>query len=154
MRHPARFAIALALPILAGGIGGFFTSDAVLQWYPTLIKPWFSPPNWIFGPVWTLLYILMGISCYRLWTSNHAHHKQALALYWAQLVVNAIWSPAFFGLQSTLLGMVIIWPLWLMIIVLIIKSYKIDRPAAWLLVPYLAWVSFASILATSLYVLN
>ena len=153
MKNPIKLLISLALPILAGGLGTIFTMDAVQNWYPTLIKPTFSPPTWLFGPVWTLLYILMGIACYRIWSKVKANHFP-MTIFWSQLALNAIWSPLFFGLHSPLLGLIDIAILWLMIVITIISFWRIDKTASLLLWPYLAWVSFATTLNTAIYLLN
>ncbi len=153
MKNPIKFCIAIALPLLAGGLGALFTTEAVQNWYPLLNKPFFSPPSWLFGPVWTLLYILMGIACYRVWTSTKKY-TTAINIYWGQLFFNAIWSPLFFGLRSPILGLIDIVLMLLLIITTLITFYRIDKIAAYLLIPYLAWVSFATLLNASIWWLN
>lgn len=153
MNSPSKLSLSLAFPILAGGLGTLFTTDAIRTWYPTLVKPFFSPPNWLFGPVWTLLYILMGIACYQVWTAQK-EHKQALVIFAIQLALNAIWSPLFFGLHSPLLGLINISLLWIMIVWTMIAFGRIKKSAAYLLIPYIAWVSFATILNTTIVALN
>lgn len=133
----------------AGLIGSLATFPAIPTWYAGLIKPPFSPPNWIFGPVWTTLYILMGIAMYLVWKK-----KKSLTLFLIHLVFNAGWSVVFFGLRSISGGMVVIIILWGFIIALIREFYRIDKRASYLLIPYLVWVSFAGILNFSLLILN
>lgn len=142
--------ISLLLPQLAGLVGSLFTFSAIPTWYATLNKPSFSPPNWIFGPVWTTLYILMGISLYLVWSKG----KRGVALFKFQLVINALWSILFFGLRSPILGLITIIILWTMILALIKIFWKIDKTASVLLWPYLAWVSFASVLNLAILLLN
>lgn len=142
--------ISLLLPQLAGFVGSIFTISAIPAWYATLNKPSFSPPNWLFGPVWTTLYILMGISLYLVWSKG----KQGLMLFKLHLVVNALWSILFFGLRSPILGLVAIIILWIMILALVKIFWKIDRLASILLWPYLVWVSFATVLNFAILVLN
>lgn len=139
----------------AGLLGVFFTVHAIPEWYGFLNKPFFSPPNWIFGPVWTLLYALMGIAAYRVW--RHAlspSRTQAIGAYGIQLGLNALWTPVFFGLRNPMLGLAVIVLLLMMIVVMIVRFQKIDRTAAVLLVPYLVWVTFASALNLFIVILN
>lgn len=138
---------------LAGAFGAIFTLDAIPTWYAFLAKPTFSPPNWVFGPVWTALYILMGISAYLIWKQGKkaAFALQAFAL---QLILNALWSFLFFGMRSPAAGFAGIVPLWLSIAYCIDLFWGIDRRAAYLLVPYIAWVTFATLLNLSIWMLN
>jgi tryptophan-rich sensory protein len=145
--------ICIVLPNLAGLIGSVFTSSSVSTWYTTLVKPSFNPPGWVFGPVWTTLYILMGISLYLIWT-NKKRTNIALWMYGIQLVLNALWSFLFFGLRNPLAAFIEIIILWIAIVATIIYFYKISKPAAYLLIPYILWVSFAAVLNYSLFVLN
>jgi tryptophan-rich sensory protein len=131
------------LPFIAGAVGSYFTFPSVNSWYAYLPKPSFSPPNWVFAPVWTMLYILMGISLYLVW-------KKYRDLFILHLIINAAWSIAFFGLHEVGLAMVIILLLWGIILAMIIKFYKVSKMASYLLVPYLLWVSFASLLNLSI----
>jgi translocator protein len=141
---------------LAGLIGSIFTTPAIPTWYESLKKPFFSPPNWIFGPVWVSLYLLMGISLFVIWQrrENHLQAKKGLILFFAQLVLNAFWSVAFFGLRSPLLGLIDIVLLWLAILLTIKSLFGISKTAALLLLPYILWVSFAVLLNFSLWILN
>ncbi|MFH2021964.1 MAG: TspO/MBR family protein [Patescibacteria group bacterium] len=148
--------ISIIICQLAGGIGALFTTSAIPTWYKTLNKPVFSPPNWLFGPVWTLLYALMGISAYLIYQEGIGKKevRAALVIFGGQLVLNALWSILFFGLKNPLLAFGEIILLWLFIILTIIKFYALNRTAAYLLLPYLFWVSFASILNFSIWYLN
>lgn len=146
-----RLAISLILPQLAGIIGSLFTASAIQTWYAELQRPSFSPPNWIFGPVWVFLYFLMGISAYLIWQKED---KKDLGLFWIHLFFNAIWSILFFGLQSPGLALIDIIVIWLFIVVLIIKFWKRSKLASLLLTPYLLWVSFAGILNYYIWQLN
>ena len=140
----------------AGLIGSLFTFAAIPTWYASLAKPSFSPPNWLFGPVWTTLYIFMGVAMYLVWQKGTKKKdvRQALTLFIIHLVFNAGWSIVFFGLQSMLGGMVALIILWGFIVAVIREFYRIDRRAAYLLIPYLVWVSFAGVLNFSLLLLN
>lgn len=140
----------------AGIIGSFFTLEAVETWYTTLARPLLSPPNWIFGPVWTTLYTLMGIAAWRIYErrASNPHAVRLLWVYAAHLGVNTLWSIAFFGWQNPPLALGIIAVLWGMIAYLILRFYRIDRIASYLLIPYLAWVTFATYLNASFAVLN
>jgi translocator protein len=151
-----RLIISLALPQIAGLVGAVFTAPAIGEWYAFLNKPSFSPPNWLFGPAWVLLYFLMGVSVYLIWQKigESEKAKSAFWLFWIHLFFNAIWSPIFFGLQNTALAFADIIIIWLMIVVLMLKFWKINRWAAYLLAPYLLWVSFASVLNYFIWQLN
>lgn len=142
----------------AGFLGSFFTVSAIPTWYATLNKPSFSPPNWVFGPVWTILYVLMGISLYLVWQkrnpSTSVRTKGAPTVFWIQLFLNAAWSIIFFGMKNPILALVDIIALWVTI-VLTIKSFnRINKLAGSLLIPYLLWVSFATLLNLSIVLLN
>jgi benzodiazapine receptor len=156
-----RLIVSLALPQIAGLAGSFFTVSAIPSWYALLQKPVFSPPNWIFGPVWTVLYIMMGISVYLIWSAyakapadSNEKEKRALTLFWIHLFFNAIWSPIFFGLQHLFFALIVIGIIWLLIVTLMCLFWKINKVATYLLIPYLAWVSFASALNYQLWLLN
>ena len=140
--------ISIGITLLVGSLGGFFTSSAVKGWYAMANKPSFNPPNWIFAPVWTFLYLLMGISLYLVWKSNAAKKlkQMALTFFTIQLVLNFFWSIIFFYAHQPGWAFVEIIALWAMIL-LTILWFGISSPtAAWLLVPYICWVSFASVL--------
>ncbi len=140
----------------AGAIGALFTSPAISTWYTTIQKPSFNPPNWIFAPVWTLLFLLMGISLYFVWSRGLEDKKIKIAvfIFCVQLVLNIFWSFLFFGLQSPLYAFIGIVILWLAILLTIISFYKISKIAAYLLLPYILWVSFASVLNFSILIIN
>jgi tryptophan-rich sensory protein len=153
----AKLVVSCAVPFLVGLMGSLFTTaDSLGNWYADLNKPFFNPPNWIFGPVWTTLYIMMGISAFLVWQKdiNSKAVRIVLACFIVQLFLNGIWTPLFFGLHSPLLGLIDIVLLLNAIIVTIFAFFQISRIAALLLVPYLAWVSFATVLNASLYFLN
>ncbi len=141
---------------LAGGLGSIFTLPAIPTWYAGLNKPFFSPPDWLFGPAWTTLYILMGIALFLVWQKGTKNKKvrKALKLFGIQLLLNASWSPVFFGAKSLFLAFVIIVFMWIFILKTILAFGKIDRRAGYLLYPYLAWVSFATILNFAVWLLN
>lgn len=141
----------------AVGLAGIpFTLSSIPTWYAGLNKPTFSPPNWVFGPVWTVLYLMMGVSAYLVWEKGLKSKKVKTALYYffAQLILNMIWSMLFFGLRSPILGFINIVLLWMVIVLTILKFYKISKLATYLLIPYLLWVSSASILNFSILILN
>ena len=148
--------IAIAVSELAGIIGSIFTVSAIPNWYSTLVKPALNPPSWVFGPVWTTLYALMGIAAWLVWKSGWERKeiKVALGVFGIQLFLNAIWSIIFFGLQSPGWALVDIVVLWFAIVWTMFVFYKISKPAAYLLVPYILWVSFASYLNYSIWMLN
>lgn len=142
--------------LFAGFIGSFFTTPEIPTWFATLQKPSFAPPNWVFAPVWTSLYILMGISLFLVWQKGWENKtiKTAIYLFAGQLVLNALWSFVFFGLRSPLLGLMEIVILWVAILATILSFMKVSRTAAYLLIPYILWVSFASIVNFSIWSLN
>lgn len=146
--------IAVVVSELAGVAGSFFTISEIPTWYSTLTKPALNPPAWIFGPVWVTLYALMGISLWLVWKSNSSEKKRAIWLFIVQLVLNAIWSPIFFGAHSIGNALVVIVLLWAAIVLTIFVFNKISKLAAWLLVPYILWVSFATYLNYAIWILN
>ncbi|GAB2816948.1 TspO/MBR family protein [Ferruginibacter profundus] len=148
--------IAILIPLLVGGISGYFTASGVEGWYAAANKPWFNPPNWIFAPVWTALYILMGIALYLVWkTETIGTVKQtAIILFAVQLTLNFFWSLIFFKLQQPGWAFAEIIAMWVMILLTILWFGKISSTAAWLLVPYICWVSFASVLNYAIWKLN
>ena len=148
--------VSIAVCQCAGLIGSVFTMSAIPTWYATLQKPSFTPPNWLFAPAWGTLYLLMGISAFLIWRRGLADKqvKIALMVFAIQLILNALWSVAFFGLESPLSGVIVIVILLLAILLTILRFYKISSVAAILLLPYLLWVSFASVLNISIWVLN
>lgn len=147
---------SVLLCLSAGLIGSVFTASSVGTWYATLAKPSFSPPSWLFGPVWTALYILMGVALYLVWLVGWKKRqvREAVYLFLVHLVFNTAWSWLFFGLQSPLAGLFGILVIWGFILILLVRFHRLRPAAAYLLVPYLAWVSFASVLNFSLWLLN
>lgn len=138
-----------------GLIGGIFTVKSVKTWYLTINKPSFNPPSWVFGPVWTVLYILMGISVYVIWKKSDVQNVNlAIALFVIQLSLNAFWSILFFGLKNPQLAFFEIIAMWVFILACIIVFFPISQTASYLLIPYLLWVSFAAFLNYSIWKLN
>lgn len=156
MKKALRILIFILVCELAGIIGSAFTTPSIPGWYATLAKPPFNPPNWIFAPVWTALYALMGIAAYLVYEKGPGRKevRYALAVFAGQLVLNTLWSIVFFGAHLILGAAVVIVFLWVMIAASIWLFSRISRAAAYLLVPYILWVSFATVLNISLYVLN
>ncbi len=147
----------MAICLAVGYLSSLVTIDSVKTWYPTIQKPFFNPPNWIFGPMWTLLYILMGIAGGLVWNqleNNKELVKKGLLFFTVQLVLNALWSYLFFGLHNILLALIEI----ILLLLIIIETYlifkKIDKTAGKLFIPYILWVSFATVLTISIYILN
>jgi benzodiazapine receptor len=139
-----------------GLVGASFTTSSIPTWYVLLNKPPFNPPNWLFGPVWSVIYVLMGVSGYLIWQKGIENKKvrSAIYLFAIQLVLNGIWTPVFFGLKNILFALIIIIFLWIAILKTIMAFSKIDKTAAYLLYPYITWVGFASILNFSIWILN
>jgi len=140
----------------AGLIGVLTTDVGQSGWYETLNRPSFAPPNWLFGPVWTLLYTLMGVAAWQVWRQGWARPevRSALLLFAVQLALNAVWSPMFFGAQRIDLAFVLIVLLVVAIVVTLRRFWAISQPAGWLLVPYLLWVAFATVLNGGYWYLN
>lgn len=151
-----RVLVPITICLAVGGLGSFFTYPSIQNWYQTLNKPSFSPPNIVFGPVWTTLYILMGISVYLIWKKGFKKKKvkTAITFFGIQLFLNFMWSILFFGFHSPLLAFIEIVLLWIMIAISIRKFLPLSQPAAILLIPYISWVSFAAILNLSIVILN
>lgn len=141
---------------LVGIFGAIFTFSAIPNWYVTLNKPFFAPPNWVFGPTWTLLYCLMGISFFLIWRQGWKKKKIKIAgiFFLAQLGVNFLWAPVFFGLRSPILGLINIVVMWTLIFISMRKFYSLSKLAFYLLIPYLLWVSFATLLNAAIILLN
>jgi translocator protein len=151
-----KFFVSIALCQLAGVLGSLFTIPAIPGWYATLKKPVFSPPNWLFSPVWISLYTLMGISLFILWShvGIKTEVKKAMVFFFVQLGLNALWSVIFFGLRSPLAGLIEMAFLWSAIVLTILYFFSLSPWAGILLLPYLGWVSFAFVLNFSLWILN
>ncbi|MFX1598861.1 MAG: TspO/MBR family protein [Promethearchaeota archaeon] len=148
--------VSIISSLLIGFAGNIFNFESLETWYPTLIKPDWTPPNWIFAPVWSTLFILMGISTFLVWREGFDKRivKIALSVYVIQFALNLMWSWAFFGLQSPLFGFIVIVVLWIAILANIIVYARISKIAAAILLPYIVWVTIASVLNFSVYVLN
>jgi len=158
-----RLGISIAVPLIAGVIGSIFTSQSVSTWFQTIEKPSFSPPNWLFGPVWTTLYVLMGISLFLIWRAtssttfpNYSRSRKIAAFtgFGTQLLLNVLWSFLFFGLRSPQLSFVEIIILLISIVVTIVIFSKISKLSAILMLPYVTWVTFASFLNLEIWLLN
>ena len=151
-----RLIISILICNSAGFIGSFFTASAIPVWYASLVKPAFNPPGWVFGPVWTALYIMMGVSMYIVWQKGlkKRENKTAMAVFGVQLVLNASWSIIFFGMGAPLAAFIEIIFLWIAILATIILFYRLSKKASYLLVPYILWVSFAAVLNFAIFYLN
>ena len=156
MNNILKLVIAIAIPLIVGSTSGFFTITGVESWYQTIQKPSWNPPSWIFGPVWTSLYIMMGIALFLIWKSPMSSDvkRTAILLFAIQLVLNFFWSFIFFNQHQIGWALVEIIAMWLLILLTIFAFAKINTTAAWLLVPYISWVSFASILNFTIWKLN
>lgn len=155
MNRFIKLLLLLLLPLSIGGISGYFTVSGVSSWYAELSKPSWNPPNWLFGPVWTTLYLIMGYSSFRITEKKITiARNNALLIYGFQLFFNFWWSILFFKFHLIGTALVEIIILWVLIVLMILKFRKIDAPAAYMNIPYLLWVSFASILTATIYSLN
>ncbi|WP_108881776.1 tryptophan-rich sensory protein [Anderseniella sp. Alg231-50] len=147
----------IALCLAVAGIAGWATNQSVATWYLTLNRPSWTPPNWLFAPVWTLLYVMMAVAAWQVWRVGGGFSgkaRSALIIFFVQLALNFAWSFAFFAARSPALGLLVIVAMWLAIAATIAAFRPIDRLAAWLLVPYLVWVSYATALNFSIWTLN
>lgn len=150
-----RLIISIAFTLGFGSLGGFFTVPEITTWYATLQKPSFNPPNYLFGPVWTILYLLMGISFYIIWQQSPSPNKsKAVILFLIQFILNFCWSILFFKNHLIFWALVEIIAMWFFILLTIIVFGKLNKIASWLLVPYISWVSFATLLNFALWKLN
>jgi benzodiazapine receptor len=157
MQKILRIVVVLMTCLVVGYLSGMVTRDSITTWYPKLVKPSFNPPNWIFAPVWTILYIMMGVAGGMVWNrmeQDAENVKKAFMFFIIQLALNAIWSLLFFYLHNPFLSLIEIVLLWLLIFETYTQFKKIDKVAGMLLVPYLAWVSFAMVLNGSIWWLN
>ena len=156
MKNWVKLVISILLPLAVGAISGFFTTPEIGTWYQTIKKPEWQPPNWLFGPVWTALYVMMGVAFYLVWKkeADRSKKRTAVTLWIVQLVLNFFWSFVFFKQHQIdwALGEIVI--LWLFILLTILSFARISRSAAWLLVPYISWVTFAGILTFTIWQLN
>ena len=150
-----KLVVSLLLPLSVGAVAGMFTSQAVPTWYASLNRPSFNPPNWVFGPVWTSLYILLGISFYLIWKENPSKYRNlAIKVFSIQILLNFLWSFIFFYFNLIGVALLEIILLWTSIVAMIYLFYKIKPIAAYLNIPYFLWVSFATILNSGYYFLN
>lgn len=156
VRPAIALAVAVLLPLAVGGLGSFATFSAVRDWYPTLLRPSFAPPNWLFGPVWTTLYVMMGMASWLAWRQGVAKPevRSALGLYGVQLAFNLAWSWLFFGLRQPFLALIEIVVLLVLIAITAWRFAAVSRLAAGLMLPYLAWVTFATVLNAGFWWLN
>ena len=147
--------LSIVLCVSLGSVGGLVTVSEIPTWYASLNKPSFNPPNWLFGPVWTILYLLMGISVYMIWKQPvSTERNKALQLFILQFILNFCWSFIFFGLHATGWALIEMIALWILILLSILHFAKHSKTAAWLLVPYISWVSFALLLNAAIWKLN
>ena len=151
-----RLIVAIIICQMAGVIGSIFTTPYIATWYATLKKPFFSPPNWVFAPVWLTLFSLMGISLYWVWNKDlkNKEVKNSVLIFTSQLIMNILWSVLFFGFQNPFYGLIGIIILWVTILFTILKFYKIDKRAGLILIPYILWVSIATALNYYVLILN
>ncbi|MES2748764.1 MAG: TspO/MBR family protein [Bacteroidota bacterium] len=157
MQKIVRIILVVTTCLVIGYLSGIVTRESITTWYPTLVKPFFNPPNWLFAPVWTILYIMMGVAGGMIWNqleTDQEKVKKAFTFFVIQLALNALWSYLFFGLHNPLLALIEIIILWLVIFETYTQFKQINTTAAFLLLPYLAWVSFAFILNASIWWLN
>ncbi|TCC96582.1 tryptophan-rich sensory protein [Pedobacter hiemivivus] len=154
--NPIALIINIAIPLAFGVAGAFFTSSSVTTWYVTLAKPSFNPPNQIFAPVWTALYILIGISAYRVWQKRDTINRfpRTIAIYFIQLMLNLMWSFIFF--YSNQIGVAVFEIVFLLFIAIVnaILFYRIDKIAGLLFIPYILWIIFATVLTYNIFILN
>lgn len=151
---PALF-VFMATALGAGLVGSAVTAESVREWYPTIAKPGWTPPSWLFGPVWTVLYTAMAVVGWRLWQRrDETECAVALRAYWTQLALNAAWSPVFFGLQAPGGALAVIVALWCLLAWMQARLLRLDRVGAALWAPYLAWVTFATALNAAIWWLN
>jgi len=155
MGSAPKLIISLIIPQLAGGIGSLFTMNSVGTWYQILEKPFFSPPNWVFAPVWTTLFILMGVALFLVWKKDYVPGRNlALWVFGIQLALNVLWSFVFFGMHQPGWAMAEILVLWFAIAANMLAFHHVSKAAGWLLLPYLLWVSFAAVLNCAIWRLN
>ncbi len=153
--HVLKLLVSIILPLGLGAIAGMFTASSVPEWYASLNSPSFNPPNWIFGPVWTSLYFLMGISLFLVWKQKASKARNlAVSIFFLQLLLNFAWSFIFFYFNNIGLALLEIVLLWISIVLMLVFFYKIKPLASYINIPYLLWVSFATVLNACFYILN
>ena len=154
MKKYLLLSLCIFLPLMIGAVSGFFTTPNIPNWYTYLQKPSFNPPNWLFGPVWTILYVLMGISFFLIFQSVSNWKTKALGIFCIQLILNFLWSFIFFQQKQLGWALVELMVLWFCILMMIFIFYKVNKTAALLQIPYLLWVGFAGILNYFIFILN
>jgi tryptophan-rich sensory protein len=156
LRNLFALLVALAIPLLVGGIGGFATARAIPTWYQGLEKPAWNPPDWVFGPVWTILYLLMGVAAWLIWRMGWEvpRVRIALGVFGLQLLLNLLWSLIFFGWQRPGLALLEITLLWFLVGITTLRFFSLEPRAGFLLVPYWLWTTFAAVLNASIWWLN
>jgi len=156
MKNGLKLLISLVIPQIAGAAGAFFTVTDEGSWYQQINRPSWNPPGYIFGPVWTTLYVLMGIALHLVWKADAAPalKRKAITLWGIQMVLNAAWSILFFGMHLIGVALADLILLWVAILLTIFAFARINKTAAWLLVPYISWVSFAGILNATIWMMN
>jgi translocator protein len=151
---PAKIILCIVIMEVLGGLGAFLTSGSISSWYSTLVRPPGTPPNWVFGPVWSTLYAMIGISFALIWQQGGLGKNRLTFFFFAQLFLNLIWTPVFFGAHLIVPALIVIILMWLFIALTIRAFAKVSKPAAYLLIPYLLWVSYATYLNVGYAVLN
>lgn len=146
--------VCVAICLILGFVSGMFTTDSINGWYQTINKPSWNPPNWLFGPVWTLLYILMGIAVALIWHSNSHKKRTAILFFIVQFALNIFWSYIFFYQKNIIGALAEMIIMLCLIIITMYLFFKIDKKAGWLMMPYIYWVSFATFLTYTIYTLN
>lgn len=156
LKRPMLLVFSFGLVFATAVLGSSATGPNIATWYVLLKKPSFNPPNWVFGPVWTVLYVLMAIALYRVWRKGFKKPevKSSVILFLVNLILNASWSIVFFGFKNITFSLIIIFVLWFVILKLIKEFKVIDKLAGKLLIPYILWVTFASVLNFSIWLLN
>lgn len=156
IKEIGRLAASIIIVFIAGAIGTVATLSEITTWYAALAKPVWAPPNWLFGPVWTTLYVLIGIALFLVWKegTDRRDVRIALVIFAVQLILNITWSVVFFGYHSLLGGFIVILILWMAILANILAFYLVSKPAGLILIPYIVWVSIASYLNYAVYILN
>jgi translocator protein len=151
----SKLVASLLLPLLMGSIAGIFTANAIPGWYASLNRPSFNPPNWVFGPVWTTLYLILGISFFLIWKLDAGKDRnRAIIVFMVQLVLNFCWSFFFFYFKTIGIALIDIVALWIMIVVMLSRFYKLRPVSAYINIPYLLWVTFATVLNAAYFFLN
>ena len=156
MKNFIQLIASIVVCLAVGSVSGFFTASEISTWYATLQKPSFNPPDWLFAPVWTILYIVMGVAFWLVWRSETSHHNKnkAMLFFGAQLILNFFWSILFFHFHLTGIALIEIILMWFCILLTIISFHAISSVATYIMIPYLLWVTFASILNFAIWKLN